>query len=214
MKSQGYVTWESILKKANEKAVCTQPGSMEQLRKKEKVPGKKRDQIEKSLKFSYFYIVFWINSLLFLTQVSPSPLPNSQYFHLPLRSSRQTKPQWCVWFLISTRVLWQWPGRQMVHLSPRVWTLQIPPKRVTNTWPAASYVWHRTSGDRTTVLPAKLHMKGTLWRRVCLLQNVASFWTSKEPNFSLPCEPCSCRPRVGSLLSTSYLIPSLLPTEY
>lgn len=38
------------MKKANEKAICTQPGSMEQLRKKE-MPGKKHDQIEKLLKF-------------------------------------------------------------------------------------------------------------------------------------------------------------------
>lgn len=49
-KRQGYVSWETILKKANEKAICTQPGSMEQLRKKE-MPGKKHDQIEKLLKF-------------------------------------------------------------------------------------------------------------------------------------------------------------------
>lgn len=35
MKPQGYVTWDTILKKANEKAICTQTGSMEQLRKKE-----------------------------------------------------------------------------------------------------------------------------------------------------------------------------------
>lgn len=181
---------------------------MEQLRKKE-MPGKKHDQIEKLLKFWYFYIVSWINPLLLLTQVSPSPLPHSQYFHLQLRSSRKTKPHWCVWFLISTRVLWKWPGRQMVHLSPRVWTLQIPPNRATNTWPAASYVWQRNSGDLATVLPAKLHMKGTLWRRVCLLQNVP-----RSPGFPLAWEPCSCRPRAGSLLSTSYLIPSPLPTEY
>lgn len=38
------------MKKANEKAICIQPGSMEQLRKKE-MPGKKDDQIEKLLKF-------------------------------------------------------------------------------------------------------------------------------------------------------------------
>ncbi|EDL77965.1 rCG36748 [Rattus norvegicus] len=52
-------------------------------------------------------------------------------------------------------------------------------------------------------------MKGTLWKRVCLLQSV-----SRSPGFSLAWEPCSCRPRAGSLLSTSYLIPSPLPTEY